>query len=337
MVYGILMKSMNNISYQNAYIKMCRDEISIVLKALSVDFHSVEVRKLHKGSYMMLNCEPLSETALKALYQLSFFYMLFQIDEDKFNPILFESQPLFEDDISTRLKYNGKTNEVFTRQMLNLGIYSSDFSSLPKLNLLDPMCGKGTTLFEGLISGCDVYGTEKNKHFVSDIKVYFSKYLQELKYKYEMEQSRLVVKKKNIGETLTVEFARNKEELKAEQKHILKVFRGDALQLHDAFKKNFFHTIVADLPYGIHHIGEKSQVKARDLRELLKTALPIWGTVLKKGGTLVLGWNTYTNKREEFVALLDAAGFTVFDQEEYLGFEHRVSQAITRDIIVAKK
>jgi hypothetical protein len=41
--------------------------------------------------------------------------------------------------------------------------------------------------------------------------------------------------------------------------------------------------------------------------------------------------------REELAAMVAGAGLTVLATEPYLGFVHRVDQAIVRDILVAHK
>ena len=52
---------------------------------------------------------------------------------------------------------------------------------------------------------------------------------------------------------------------------------------------------------------------------------------------MVISWNTFLLKREDFKNLLITKGFKVIENESLLSFEHRVDQAINRDIIVAKK
>ncbi len=62
-----------------------------------------------------------------------------------------------------------------------------------------------------------------------------------------------------------------------------------------------------------------------------------WKKVLNKDGLLIMSWNTFLLKRNEFEKLLINKGFEVVKNENLLSFEHRVDQAINRDFIVAKK
>ncbi len=58
------------------------------------------------------------------------------------------------------LKYKGKTNEVFTSALLHIALLSGEFWNQEKISVLDPMCGRGTTLFSALTFGYIAHGIE---------------------------------------------------------------------------------------------------------------------------------------------------------------------------------
>ena len=98
--------------------------------------------------------------------------------------------------------------------------------------------------------------------------------------------------------------------------------------------------MVGDLPYGVQHgnvTGEKQTSLTRNPAELLESCLPVWAEVTKPGGALVFAWNTHVLSREKMTQLFAKHGLTVQNEGAYLGFEHRVDQSITRDIIAAVK
>ncbi len=130
---------------------------------------------------------------------------------------------------------------------------------------------------------------------------------------------------------------RTKEDFKNKNGVSLKVMRGDTTDCHLFFRKNSMDLIIGDLPYGVQHKGKSGGENVRNLEAMLEKSFKSWHQVLKKGGAIGLSWNTYTNKRQDLAALLVKNGLTVVDSEVYLGFQHRVSQAINRDIIVALK
>ena len=62
-----------------------------------------------------------------------------------------------------------------------------------------------------------------------------------------------------------------------------------------------------------------------------------WAPLLRPGGAIGIAWNTVVAKRADAAAILSAAGLEVLDDGPYARFSHRVDQAITRDILVARK
>ncbi len=70
---------------------------------------------------------------------------------------------------------------------------------------------------------------------------------------------------------------------------------------------------------------------------LIRDAAPGWAKLIRPGGALGMSWNTYVAERAELAAVLADVGLTVLDSEPYHGFQHRVDQAIVRDVLVARK
>lgn len=339
MKYAVLLKPNSNIPFFEEMKRMCIYEAKIVFEKLGIKTERLEVVQMGKAYYLIFKTDnQLGKKDMKHIANLSFYYTIFEIESDTLlRPIEIAATNYLGDDISIRLKYTGKTNETFTRLLLNTAIFSTDFYDLERINVLDPVCGKGTTLFESLILGCNAYGVEENKKSVDDLGNYLLRYLKEGKYKHNSRKGKAIVNKENIGEILEVNIGKTKEELKQETGKKLKVLRGDTTDGHKVFKKNSMHIIVGDLPYGIQHMGKNKEKTFRNLDELLDVSFKSWYILLKKGGAIALSWNTYTNKREEIARILEENGFTVVNDECYLNFFHRVSQAINRDIVVAKK
>lgn len=339
MKYAVLLKPNSNIPFFEELKRMCIYEAKIVFEKLEIKTELLEVVQLGKAYYFIFETdEKLDERKMKHIANLSFYYTLFKVEAGTLlRPINIDAANYLGDDISVRLKYTGKTNETFTRLLLNTAIFSTDFYDLEDINVLDPVCGKGTTLFDSLILGYNAFGVEKNKKYVTELSTYFLRYLKEGKYRHNSQKGKVVVNNENIGEMIEVNIGKTKEELKNKLGKKLKVLRGDTTDAHKFFKKNSMHIVAGDLPYGIQHMGKNKGETFRDLEELLDASFKSWYILLKKGGAIALSWNTYTNKREEIARILEKNGFAVASDDYYLNFSHRVSQAIKRDIIVAKK
>ena len=69
----------------------------------------------------------------------------------------------FDDDLLTIQKYAGKTNEQFTKLLLNVTLLASNHAGRMldrRLTVLDPLCGRGTTLNQALMYGYDAIGID---------------------------------------------------------------------------------------------------------------------------------------------------------------------------------
>ncbi|SHE77268.1 hypothetical protein SAMN02746089_00784 [Caldanaerobius fijiensis DSM 17918] len=340
--YLILMHPYHNQVYYNTSKKLALLEFEAAAYRMSRTCENIALENIHGIDYVTFNVDSLPSQDLKLISRLSFVYALFKQEEyggkTCLVPMTKDYGQYLEDDIVNILKYSGKTNEYFTKLMINLAVFASDFYGQDRINLLDPVCGKGTSLFQGLIFGYNVSGVEIDKKLVDQGLAFLIKYLENKRFKHKVSKSKMSSEGTKICDITCINLAKTKEEYKNNNMLEVNMVRGDTVNTDKYFKKNYFHVIVADLPYGIQHgsnTGTGSFTRNPEL--LLQKALPAWTSVLKKGGSLVLSWNTFLLKRQNLHQLLEQAGLAVLEKETYNQFEHRVDQAIMRDIIVARK
>lgn len=344
--YAVLANPGHNRVYFEAAKKLSLAELEIACRRFSVECKDFTLTEIEGIVYLTFNAEePLSSHDLVWLSRLSFTYAIFELRKKESEVVLIPLRKIssyyFNDDLSTILKYTGKTNELFTRLMINVAVLSSDFYDTENINLLDPVAGKGTTLFESLIAGYNSYGIEINLNVVHEAAVYFKKYLENQKYKHTLKKERMRGRAKSFTANFyRFEFAKTKEDLKAGKTLQLCMVAGDSRYSNRFFKKKMFHIIVGDLPYGVQHknINNQSQLSVtRNPKELLNHCLPSWVESLKSGGVIALAWNKFVLSREEIIEIFSKHNLEVLNDSPYTDFEHRVDQAINRDIIVAKK
>ena len=323
------------------------NELAVVGRALSTPVEAVEPKEIAGIFYLTFSTSsPLAQRDVALLSRLSFFYALFEVGKTGELPCFLvpvEKVPLYwEDSIGSILKYTGKTNETFTKMMICMAGALSDFDPLERLFLLDPIAGKGTTLFEGVCLGYDTAGIEIGDKVTGEAYHFFKRYLETEKLKHTAKTQRVSGPGKSFTAVrYTFEFARSKEEYREEAgRRQLELVAGNSQYAASLFRKNSFHLLVGDLPYGVQHgnvTGEKQSSLTRSPSQLLRACLPGWHTVLKKGGVLALAWNLFVFPREEMIRLLADFGFSPFTGGVFDGFAHRVDQAIQRDVILAKK
>ncbi len=224
-------------------------------------------------------------------------------------------------------RYKGKTNELFTRVLLNMAIFAGAYAEQfdTRLRVLDPLAGGGTTLFHALAMGYDAFGIEHSRQDVESSEVFVRQYFQGERISYK----ELNEKGRRAGQRIQFEVGRKGDT------RTLVLVHGETAQavqhLHEVPGGPRVHAIVADLPYGIQHFGE--------VTELLSEALPVWERLLVRGGTLALAWNATRIERSSLCQLIETrTGLRVRNQPPYTQMEHAVDRVIKkRDIVIAYK
>lgn len=344
MIYAILYHPGHNRVYFETSIKLSVSEFQIVVQGFQTECQNVQRRQICGVEYLTFETSAgLSEADVKKVFGLSFVYALFQLEtmggETYLRPVQKAGEDFVDGSIGTILKYTGKTNELFTRMLLNIA--ASSQSNTRDIRVLDPIAGKGTTLYEGLVKGFDVYGIEIGAGVVNEAYHFVKKFLETARYKFEYETMKISGPNKSFSAVRhTFQTARSKEEWKAKRTRTIEFIAGNSQYADAYFKRNFFDMIVGDLPYGVQHgnvTNEKQSSLTRNPAELLNACLPAWLRVLKPLGTVVLAWNSNVLPRNKMERLCEDNGLTVKRDPVYLQFEHRVDQSILRDIIVAQK
>lgn len=346
MEYAILCNPGHNRVYFEASLQLAQAEFSLVARKLSVPCGQAGIEMICDIPYFVFQAEKeLSAADIRRVSELSFVYALFSLkregQEVALHPIRRTDERFVDESIGTILKYTGKTNELFTRMLIHVAQLTQETGEEQNLRLLDPVAGKGTTLYEGLIRGFDVYGVEIGDKVTTEAYHFLKRFLETARYKFTCKTVRISGENKSFSASRhTFQIARNKEDLKNRNLRTAEFIAGNSMYSHLFFKKRFFHMIVGDLPYGVQHgnvTSEKRSSLTRNPSELLEACLPAWKQVLKPGGAVVLAWNSNVLSREKLAMVIEKHGFRVLQEGPFLEFEHRVDLSIRRDIIVAIK
>ncbi len=340
--YALLLHPGHNRVYYKSSQQLSAVEFSIVAQSMDCKPSDIHGETIAGVYYLVFSTEhTLSDKDLTKIARLSFVFALYQVEDGLFRPRCIPQLNLTDISISSLLKYTGKTNEQFTRMMINVSVSSCTMPEPERFSLLDPIAGKGTTLFEGLSMGFDCCGVEINDKSASEGYHYLKKYLELERIKHVTNlQKQSGPNKSFTAKHYGIDLAKNKEDFKRHQEQHWEIVSGNSKYADLFFPKNKFHVLVGDLPYGVQHgnvTGDKQTALSRSPKELVQACLPAWKTVLMPGGVLALAWNTFVFPKEQFAALLEQAGFEVLLDGPYGQFSHRVDNAIMRDIIVARK
>lgn len=281
----------------------------------------------------------LSDGDVELLSNLSVLYALFGIEGELLRPVTLRRLDVFDSDLLTIQKYSGKTNELFTKLVFNVTALSTDRPGdlmTGRLRVLDPMCGRGTTLNQAMMYGCDAAGLDIDGKDFEEYGRFIRTWLKNKRIKHKATAAPIRREHTQLGRRLDISLGTDKESYKAGVALQLSFVHGDTVRSAEFFRPGSFDVIVTDAPYGVRH-GSRTERLSRTPMELLRAALPGWVTVLRGGGALGISWNTYVADRAELAGILGDAGLTVLDDGPYLGFAHRVDQAIVRDVLIATK
>lgn len=335
----LLLPSANRV-YTDAAPRLLRAELDVMGAALGEKLENVAVTTMAGVEYVGFTAPELSDADIALLSNASSAYALFEVANGLLRPIQLTALDRFDSDLLTIQKYPGKTNEQFTKLLVNLTCLAmADQTAWLRrpLRLLDPLCGRGTTLNQAMMYGFDATGVEVDGKDFEAYERFIKTWLRTKRLKHSAESGQLRWHKQRLGQRLDITYAATKEDFKAGDTRSIAYRSTDTLHVDELFPAASFDVIVADAPYGVQHGSHRGEDLRRSPSDLLAAAIPVWERVLRPGGAMGISWNDRVLPRAELVALLRGAGLSVRTGGAYDELSHRVDQSIVRDLVVAAK
>ena len=328
--------------YKDDAARILVNEFNAVTWDSDVVREETDFRDIEGISYVVFSAEQEpSRDFFGKIARLSFYFAVFEVKGDMLLPKGTDAGYIFKNNMASILNYQGKTNEYFTRLMINLAINACKTESQGAMNLLDPVAGKGTTLYDAMMLGMNAYGIELSEKYFDEVCHYSAKFLQSEKFKHITKKDTVLgVKSKKMADAYTFEFAADKKSFSSKEHGVLKIFASDTRIADKLIKKNTIDIIVGDLPYGIQHANKKAfkkNEKSRSATELFAESLPSWMHTLKDGGSLVVSFNEHTTRKEALTEILEKNKMTVIKEDRFFDYRHMVDSSIKRNLIVAVK
>jgi hypothetical protein len=316
------------------YSNLARDlaEAELLASPIGSTLQDVSLQKIAGQDYVQFSLPGLitDETArlLASMAMLGGVFETFDSIGDVSGPLLRPvpaTHPAFiSPDMAATRRYKGKTNEAFTHFLCNMAKYASDFhsSDWAALDVVDPLCGGGTTLFTALSLGADVAGLDVDRTDVESTAAFIIQYCRENRIALATKEERL----RKLGARRWL-FQIGRDDVRR-----CMLALGDAGQTRELLQGfGRPHLIVTDLPYGIQHSGP--------LHGLLADCLPSWTELLLSGGAIAFSWDSTRFDRREMMALVGkVADLEVVNRPPYDRLAHRVDRVIKRrDVLVARR
>lgn len=330
--YALLVRPSANRVFGGDAAALLRSELVAVDRlALGGRIHDVGLTTIAGVEYVTFTTEGLDDTTATSIGSLSSTYALFEREDGGLlRPVPAPNPDRYDDDLVTTQRYVGKTNETFTRLLVNVaraaGSGASAFGAHARI--LDPLCGRGTTLHHALLVGGDALGIDLDAKDTQAYAAFLKGWLQEKRIKHQLDPT---AGRKRFRVTI----GRKGDETR----QLVDVATADTTDAVALFGKGGADVLATDLPYGVQHGARSGDASAlsRRPRDLLHEALPVWRAVLRPGGGMALSWNTRVLPRHDLVALVTDAGFELPELGDDVDFAHRVDRTITRDVVVARR
>lgn len=345
MRYAFLLRPHANTRYLASLRILAEAELALLLTAMGIE-PRFEWETLGGAPWLCFACDPLSQEAWRLLSLHASSYVLAAREGETLIPLARQHPEYVGEDLAALLKYKGKTNELFTDMLLNVALASSEYAlrSTEPLNVLDPLCGRGTTLFLALRRGWNAAGVDADKSEVKELNDFFTRYLEYHRLKHRRQESALTVRGKLGGRLTRYDFADTSERFKAGETRSLRVILGDTRDTPALCGAEGHHLLVADLPYGVQrapvngtNAREARGGRSSSIESLMRSSLPGWFEALMPGGAAVLSFNTYVTPRSKVADWMREAGFKVCEGGSYERMEHWVEQAVNRDVVAGVK
>ena len=338
--YALLVHPSANRVYADASVALTVAELGVLAATrLEGRLGEAEPVRIAGVSYLTFDGD-LTAADLAHLGDVSTAMALFERAGDTLMPVELPRRGRFDDDLLTILKYPGKTNEVFTHLLLNVTVWSGRERDRP-LTVLDPMCGRGTTLNQVLMNGWHACGLDLDERDFEAYAAFVRQWLKDKRLKHSADVTPVRREGVKLGRRLHAEIGATKEEWKEGRAITLDYVCADTLNTRAVHRARSVDAVVTDAPYGVlhgvqHGTGRGDRL-ARSPLELLHDAVPVWAEVLRPGGAMGIAWNTKVAARDDALEILAGAGLEPLVDGPYQGFEHRVDQSIQRDILVARR
>lgn len=340
--YALLVAPSANRVYAGQALRLTAAELSAFAeRALAGRVYDIAEVVLAGVPYLGFAADqPLGEADLAYLSRVSTAYALFEVEGDRLRPVALPPSLRYDEDLLTIPKYAGKTNEQFTQLLLNLTVLASSRAQqllTRRLVVLDPLCGRGTTLHLALRYGYDAIGIEADGGHVDAYGAFLRTWLRRKRLKHRVEAHPVRQGGRRVARKLAATVAPSPEAHRSGDTQQITMYHADTIRARAFLRAGCCDLIVTDTPYGVAHGSRTPEAVRRNPRELLAAAVPVWAELLRHGGALGVSFNTHLLAAADLADLLAAEGLQVVTDPAYQNLSHWVDQGITRDVVVARK
>ena len=216
-------------------------------------------------------------------------------------PLPLREQLAFGTEVVTAQRYKGKTSERLTRLMLNVASAVDASKAADDRSVLDPMCGRGTTLNWALLYGARATGLDVDRRALDDYALFLEQWAKSNRYPHKMQR----YKKQNsecrhFDFTVAIDRAGLSRQDGSRHSHVQCASRqrrgGGGSTRDDRERPAVWDSTPAQVG------GQRTPTSVGDLVENVAAR---WPSQIRTGGSVALSWNTKTLRSSDMAALLE--------------------------------
>ena len=332
----MLLKAHANVRYVQSLEKLALRELEGSLKAWGLDARPL-ARDIAGERFLTFETDAMTEACWRYVSGLTSACLAGELCGDELRILPREKNSYLPDELPQLLKYKGKTNADFTALMLRCARSASSFArGREPLTVLDPLCGKATTLFCAIARGDNAIGVERDEKALREADTFLERCLQMHRLKHKRETSSRTLSSGGSARVVRYEISPSAETWRAGDTRSLTLICGDAARLSELVKPASVHLIATDMPYGVQHAPSEGG-RMSSLEKLAGVVARGCAHALKPGGAAAISFNAYTLRKDAAALAAGEAALSVLDAPPYDDFSHWVEQAVERDILFARK
>ncbi len=253
--HALLLRASANRVYGEASFALARAELEALDRTQLGGVVTATRREPIAGvDYLLVDTvEPFNAEQLAVVANLSSLHALFEVEGALLRPCPVAPLARMDDDVVTIQRYAGKTNEAFTHLLVNVALAESGdaFGRLlagKRVRLLDPACGRGTSLNRAVVYGMDATGIELDQRDVEAYTQFILTWMKDKRLKHQLEQAKLRKGRDTPAHRITVTYGRGKER---SSHRVVDIIHDDTLGARAHLKARSIDVLVCDLPFGV--------------------------------------------------------------------------------------
>src|SRR5438552_3036783 len=215
--YAFLVLPAFNRVYGRSAPDLAQAELDVFARTmLATDVSDIAARTIGGVPYVTFTAGAVGDRDVAYLSNMSSIYALFELAGDVLRPVTLSPLDRYDDDLLTIQRYTGKTNEQFTKLLVNITLaHSRRAADLleHRARILDPLCGRGTTLNQALMYGSDAAGVERDGRAVDAYETFLKGWLRDKGIKHKADRGRIRRDGRVVGRRFDITLAPDAQRL----------------------------------------------------------------------------------------------------------------------------